>query len=79
MIDEVYYDWEVKQNKDFLDQSGMNFKLSNSDRCSYFYERLNYVDCVNPITYIKRHHKFLSLVVALYIIIYLIFLIYSVI
>jgi hypothetical protein len=78
MIDEVYYEWESKQNEDFLNETGMNIGLTDSDRCEYFYERLSYVDCVNTTNYIKRHYKFLLSIVASYIVIYLGSLVYPV-
>ena len=62
MESEIFYEWEAKQNSEFLEKSQMNFGLSDRDRCDYFYERINYVDCINPINYIKRHYGFLLLV-----------------
>ena len=71
MIDEVYYNWETKQNSEFLDKTGMNFEFSNYDRFRYFHERLNYVDCINPFIYLKRHYKFLLYIAALYLFLYI--------
>jgi hypothetical protein len=65
ITEEVIYDMERKDNKDFLDECGMNYDLTDRDRCDFFYERLNYVDCINPYIYIKRHYVFLLTVVAL--------------
>lgn len=62
MESEIFYEWEAKQDSEFLEKSQMNFGLSDRDRCDYFYERINYVDCINPINYIKRHYGFLLLV-----------------
>jgi len=71
MIDEVYYNWEAKENSNFLDKNGMNFEFSDSDRCRYFHERLNYVDSINPFVYLKRHYKFLFYIVSLYLFLYI--------
>jgi hypothetical protein len=71
MLEEVYYNWETEENREFLDKNGINFELSNSDRCGYFYERLNYVDCINPFVYLKRHYKFLLYIAALYLFLYI--------
>jgi hypothetical protein len=59
---EVFYEWESKQNSEFLEKSNMEFSLSDRDRCDYFYERINYVDCINPKIYIKRHYEFLLVI-----------------
>jgi hypothetical protein len=59
---EVFYEWESKQNSEFLEKSNMEFCLSDRDRCDYFYERINYVDCVSPKIYIKRHYEFLLII-----------------
>jgi len=71
MVDEVYYKWEAEQNGEFLDKNGINFEFSNSDRCRYFMERLNCVDCINPLIYLKRHYNFLIYIVALYLFLYI--------
>lgn len=71
ITEEIYYNWEAKENSEFLDKIGINFELSDADRCRYFYERLNYVDCINPFVYLKRHYKFLLYIAALYLFLYI--------